>query len=931
MARFLPAAVAAALVPALAALFAAGPAAVSAAEPAAPQKIVSIEGVTEYRLDNGLKVVLFPDPSASTVTVNLTILVGSRHEGLGETGMAHLLEHMVFKGTPKHPDVPKALRDHGASFNGTTWVDRTNYFETMPASDENLEFGIALEADRMVNSLIRGEDLASEMTVVRNEFEQGENSPDRILSERVLSAAYLWHNYGKSTIGNRSDIERVPVENLRVFYRKYYQPDNAVLVVAGKFEEAKALSLVQKHFGPLPKPERKLSDTYTEEPAQDGERLVTLRRVGTTPAVEVGYHVCSGAHPDMAALEILADVLDDEPTGRLYTALVQAKKAARVQAFPFSWHDPGMMMVGLGLEKDADPVAAKDALLAEIDKVVAEGKFTAEEVERAKRKRLNAIEQSLTKSNSVGIALSNWIGTGDWRLFFLHRDRLAKVTSEDVARVAAKYLVRNNRTVGVFIPTQQPERATVPATPPIADALKDYKGGKAAVLGEAFDPTPENIEKRVTRGTLEGTNLKTALLPRKTRGEMAIVQLNLRYGNPDSLRGLTDAADFMEELLPRGTKTKTRKQIQDEFDKLNARFSVGGQPGLLSVSLQVKRENLAAALKLVGEVLREPSFPADEFEVLKRQTLEGLQKQLTEPPARASNLIQRTLSPYPPTDVRYIPTLEENIARIEAVKLDQVVKLYKEQVGGAVGELVMVGDFDPAAADIVAGFVKGWTSPVEWQRVPRPANTSVPGGRETIDTPDKANAVYIAAVNFAMKDDDPDYPALKLGSFIFGEASLASRLSNRVRGKDGLSYGVGGRVQASPIDPSAGLMMFAIYNPANAEKVDKAIAEELAKMLKEGVTAEEVASAKKAFLEQLKTGRGSDAAIAGMLGNGLFVGRTMDYYIDLEKKIAALTPEAVSETFRKRIDPSRLFIVQAGDFKKAAEKGEKKDEKDAKK
>src|SRR5438445_5753893 len=237
-----------------------------------PKKIASVEGITEYQLDNGLRVLVFPDSSQSKVTVNMTVLVGSRQEGYGETGMAHLLEHMVFKGTPRHPQIPKALQEHGAIFNGSTSSDRVNYFETLAATDENLEFALDLEADRLVNSGIKQEDLDSEMTVVRNEFERGENSPRAVLSQRIAAAAYDWHNYGKSTIGNRSDIERVPIDNLQAFYKKYYQPDNIVLIVAGKFEEAKALDWVQKYFGVIPRPARKLDTTWTEEPPQDGER-----------------------------------------------------------------------------------------------------------------------------------------------------------------------------------------------------------------------------------------------------------------------------------------------------------------------------------------------------------------------------------------------------------------------------------------------------------------------------------------------------------------------------------------------------------------------------------------------------------------------------------------------------------------------------------
>src|SRR6266851_5376858 len=288
-------------------------------------KVTSVEGITEYRLENGLRVLLFPDPSKPTATVNVTYLVGSKNEKYGETGMAHLLEHLVFKGTAKRTDIWKELKDHGAEFNGSTWYERTNYFETFAATDENLRWALDMEADRMVNSRIARKDLDSEMTVVRNEFERGENNPGRVLEERVVSTAYLWHNYGRSTIGARSDIEKVPIERLQAFYRSYYQPDNAVLAVAGKFDETKTLAWIKEIFGAIPKPSRKLIPTYTEEPAQDGEREVVLRRTGDAQAVMIAYHTPAGSHPDSAALEVLSAVMSDPPSGRLYKALVDSK------------------------------------------------------------------------------------------------------------------------------------------------------------------------------------------------------------------------------------------------------------------------------------------------------------------------------------------------------------------------------------------------------------------------------------------------------------------------------------------------------------------------------------------------------------------------------------------------------------------------------
>lgn len=273
------------------------------------KKVASVEGITEYSLDNGLKVLLFPDNSAQTITVNITYMVGSRHEGYGEKGMAHLLEHMVFKGTPNHPNIPEELSAHGARPNGTTWYDRTNYFETFNATDENLDWALDLESDRMVNSYIAKKDLESEFSVVRNEFESGENSPSRVLMQTVASAAYLWHNYGQSTIGNRSDIERVAIENLQAFYKKYYRPDNAILMVTGKFDTEKTLALIQKKFGAIKNPEGKLIDNPTIEPEQDGEKRVTLNRVGDLQIVSALYHVPAGSHENAAALAIAEQIL----------------------------------------------------------------------------------------------------------------------------------------------------------------------------------------------------------------------------------------------------------------------------------------------------------------------------------------------------------------------------------------------------------------------------------------------------------------------------------------------------------------------------------------------------------------------------------------------------------------------------------------------
>jgi zinc protease len=898
---------------------------------AEPRKVASVEGITEYQFDNGLRALLFPDNSQSKVTVNLTVLVGSRQEGYGETGMAHLLEHMVFKGTPRHPKIPKALQEHGAQFNGSTSNDRVNYFETLSATDENLEFAIDLEADRMVNSYIKQEDLDSEMTVVRNEFERGENSPGAVLSERISAAAYDWHNYGKSTIGNRSDIERVPVENLRAFYKKYYQPDNVVLIVAGKFEESKALALIQKYFGPIPKPERKLVATYTEEPAQDGERSVILRRVGDVSMVGVAYHIPAASHPDTAALEVLAGILRTQPSGRLYKALVETKKASSASAFARREHDPGLMSMDAEVAHGSAPEEVRDIIIATAEELGAKG-VTAEEVNRSRQQILKQRELAANDTAALGRSLSEWVAEGDWRLYCLHRDYIEQVTPEAVKTAAARYLQRNNRTVGVFIPTEKAERVAVPPTPDIAALVSNYKGRGAIADGEVFEATPENIEARVQRTEL-AEGIKVTLMPKKTRGQEAHLLLTLRYGNEENLKGFESVAGFLPELMLRGTKKLSHQQLRDELDKLSANLGAGaggggrrgggrrgggGAPagaGSVTFSIQAKRDTLPAVIEILGQVLREPLLPAEDFEVLKSERLAAVQQMRTEPGMLAPRLLQRELNPYAKDDIRYVTTVEESIQRLKDVKYEQVAQLYHDYLGSQAGELTIVGDFDSKQClPILEKALIGWKAKKPYARIATPIAGNAKGGEHQIKTPDKANATYAAGLLFPLRDDDPEYAAMVVGNYIFGAGALSSRLGDRIRQKEGLSYGVSSSLSVSSQDKRAGLTISAICNPQNIGRVEKCAQEELERLLRDGVTNDELENAKQGYLQAIKVGRANDSGLAGTLTNLRHLGRTMAFEADVEKKISSLTVEQVNAALRKYIDPKKLVIVTAGDF-----------------
>jgi zinc protease len=885
--------------------------------PPGVQKVTSIEGVTEYTFPNGLHVLLCPDNSKPKITVNVVYLVGSRNEGYGETGMAHLLEHMTFKTSTSGRELFKDLTDRtgGGNFNGQTSFDQTMYFETFNASDDNLRWALDLETDRMAHMTMLKSDLDSEMTVVRNEMESGENSPLNVLDERVMAAAFNFHNYGKTVIGNRTDVERVPIENLAVFYRKYYQPDNADLIIAGQFDESKALAMVASTLGALPRPQRVLTQPYTVEPTQEGERFVTLRRVGNIQGIMAVYHIPAALHPDMAPLEVMAQVLGAPQTGRLYKALVDTKQAVSASMGAEADHDPNVALAFAQLKPDQSIDTAQQTLIKTVEGLAGDPP-TQEEVDRAKARILKNIELALTNSQNIALMLGGYAGDGDWRIFYLTRDEVAKVTPADVTRVAKAYLKSSNRTVGEFIPSATPDRAEIAAAPDDALRFKDYHGGAAIQQGEAFDPTPQNIEARVIRATLPD-GLKLVMFPKKTRGGTVTATLSIRFGDEKLLFGKQTAGTMAGALLMRGTKTKTRQQIQDETDRLHAQINVTGGSATASANIRTLEANLPDSLRLANELLREPSFPESEFEQLRQQRIANAESGRDEPGQLVSIDLDRHFSArYPRGDVRYPSNIDERIEDVKNVTLDQVRQFHQQFYGTGEGELVISGQFDPESTrKLVTELFGNWKSPAHYDRL-RYTYVPIAPVNDKIETPDKQNAVFLFRMPMKMTDEDPDYAALTIAGVVFG-GSPNSRLFQRIRVKDGLSYGAGADFSIRTVDDDSELTGSAIAAPQNMAKVEADFNDELARALKDGFTADEVEKAKKSWLDDQAVGRTEEGSIGALLSSRERWGRTLLWDAKLEAAVAALTPEQVNAAFKRHVDPAAISIAKGGDFKKS--------------
>lgn len=878
------------------------------------KKITEVEGISEYRLDNGLQVLLFPDQTKETVTVNVTYHVGSKHENYGETGMAHLLEHLVFKGTPKHKDIPAELSSHGARPNGTTWTDRTNYFETFAATEENIDWALSMESDRMVNSFIAKKDLDSEMTVVRNEFERGENNPFRITLQRMLAASYEWHNYGKSTIGSRADLENVPIDRLKAFYKKYYQPDNATLTVAGKFDAGVMLKKINETFGQIAKPERVIRPLYTAEPAQDGEREVTVRRVGDAQMIGSIYHVPAGSHPDFAAIDVLNEVLSAQGTGRLHKSLVENKLASNAFGFNFQWAEPGVAIFMAQVDKAGDLAKTEEALIATLENI-AKTPITAEEVEKAKRTLLKNTKLAFNSSERIAMELSEWLGMGDWRLVFLNRDRVEQVTAEDVNRVAKSYITRNNRTLGKFIPAEKPERAEIPQVESVTDMVKDYKGREQVAQGEAFDPSHDNIDARTGVSKLD-TGVKVALLPKKTRGESVVVRMSVQMGDLLSLQGLGAVGNATGAMLMRGTENYTREQLTEAFDKLEAQVNIGGDNTGAFVTVNTNRKNLNDTLKLVAEVLQKPALDEKEFELYKSETKVAIEQQLQDPQAIAFRAFSRHQSPFPKGHPSYTGTFEEDLAALGATSLADVKRFHKDFYGSNSMQITVVGDFDKAqTTKVLDEITANWQSANSYKRVDTPYQ-KLSNKAMDFNTPDKENATFVASMSVPVGQNHADAPALTIGNYMLGGGFLNSRLATRLRQKDGLSYGAGSFIRISDFDERAAWGAYAICAPQNLAKVEVGFKEEIARLLKDGFTDEEVVAAKSGLLQGRKVSRSQDRELAGTLNSNLLLDRSMQFGKKYEQQIEKLSAADINKVMRKYLSVEDFAIIKAGDMSK---------------
>jgi len=912
---------------------AAGPAKTPAARPAVDgfSYVQSLGGIDEYRLDsNGLQVLLLPDHSVPVLTFMVTYRVGARNEVLGTTGATHLLEHLMFKGTTnrdreKGNNVDQLLERTGAQYNATTYLDRTNYYETL--GSEHLAMVVEMEADRMRNLKLDDNDRKPEMTVVRNEFERGENSPFQALIKETYQAAYVAHPYHNSTIGWRSDIERVPIEKLRAFYDTFYWPDNATVTVIGDFQAAEALGLIKKFYGVFPKAPHPYPDMYTQEPEQTGPRRVNVRRAGQLGVVAVAFKNPAGLHDDWAATEILANILTDGKNSRLYRALTDKGLTTNVVAFNGYFRDPSLCIIFGALAPGATHEQVEKIIFEEVEKLKKDG-VTQAEVEAAVAKQISDMAFQRDGSFAIAGQLNEHIATGDWRNFVQVGDKFRKVTPVTVQGAANKYFNTDQSTTGWFIPlvpggsTPAKPAGTakrVDELPPRLRGQVFYRDDEASTGATSLDAAnpgapgagPSNIAAGVLRARIDGIDV----ISYKT-GVKDVVYLRgaLPAGDDKNPADSPVIADLTCGMLDRGTTLHSKAEITAQLEAVGASINFSNDGSMAQFNAKCLTKDVPLVVALIAEQLRSPAFSEEEFAKLKKQQAGGWKRALENTDFRATDEFTRAV--YAPGHPNRQATPDEKISAIETAKLDAVKKFHATHYGPAHLTIVAAGDVElPALQEAMTKSFAGWTGGTPPVKAARNAPTDSTR-EQTVFIADKTSVSITYGQATGLHYGDPDYFALRTATAILG-SGFTGRLMGNVRDKEGLTYGIGSSLNHDSY-ADGDWSITATFAPALLDKGIASTKRQLTGWYNDGVTADELERRKDNLIGGFKVSLGTTDGISQSLLLAIERGKDINWLDEYPGVIRALTLAEVNAAIKKHLKPDQMVLIKAGTVPGAA-------------
>lgn len=889
--------------------------------------VKTVGQISEYTLEtNGLQVLLMPEHSAPVLTFMVTYRVGSRNEVTGTTGATHLLEHLMFKGTNKFQrakgnGIDQLLERAGAVYNATTYLDRTNYYANI--GNDRLALVVEVEADRMRNLLLKESDRQPEMTVVRNEFERGENNPFQALIKEIFQGAYVAHPYHHSTIGWRSDIEKVSIEKLHEFYDTFYWPDNATISVIGDFQPADALNLIKQFYGAIPRAPKPIPPMYTEEPAQSSARRVGVKRAGQLGVVAIGHKTPAATHADYPALTVLSAILTDGKNSRLYRTLTDKNLTTAVQSFVGFFHDPSLHITFAALAPSAKHDEVEKIALEEIERLKKDG-VTDLEVSTAINKIL--ADAAFQRDGSFNIAgnLNECIAVGDWTTYYSIEEKTKKVTPADVKRVANTYFLEDQSTTGWFIPVEESDDAAPHAVAPqkpsrsaphpsdgpyyyrdpaLATAATPSSAAEAAAGASAMPAG--GFAANVKRERIAGIDV---LLYKTGVQDVVTLRASLPAGDALSPDQNLAIATLTGSLLDKGTLKQDKFAISQKLESVGATLHFSVENYTLSISGQCLKKDVPLVVSLLAEQLREPAFAAEEFEKVKKQIAGSLRRSLESPDFRAQEAFNRAV--YPAGHPNRDASVSEMLSATESATLQQVKAFHASHYGPKNFIIVAVGDLDAAALkENIAVAFKDWSGGADIPKAPAARNLDAPR-EQTVFMAEKPSVTVVFGQPTGLKYTDPDYQALRLGTAVLG-SGFTGRLMANVRDKEGLTYGIGSNL-ANDTYNAGDWKITATFAPALLDKGLESTRRQLTEWYNQGITAEELELRKTNLIGSFKVNLATTTGLANQLLVTAARGYDPSFLDRYPDMINSLTREQVNAAIKKYLDPKSMVLIQAG-------------------
>jgi zinc protease len=871
---------------------------------AAPPALPAVRNVV---LPNGLKVLLVENHAAPVVTWMVSYKVGSRNEPTGMTGAAHLLEHMLFKGTKdlKKGQIARLLTRHGASFNATTSEDVTRYFETY--GSDKLELGLRIEASRMRGALILDAERAPEMSVVRSELEIGENDPSNLLYQAVQAAAFMAHPYHHPVIGWRSDVESVKTEQLRDFYNRFYQPNNAVAVLVGDFVPAKAEALIRQHFAAIPKGAPPPVVTTQEEP-QRGERRVIVKRQGERNLVQVAYHLPAGRNPDLAKADVLANWLSQPVTGPLYQQLVDTEFALSASAYLDRRRDGSLFWLEAEAKAGVPVAQVEKALLAAIDTLGSQP-IPADALQRSRTQAEAATVFRNEGTMGQAAFLTEWEVLGDdWRLGYQFQQALQAVTAPDLQAFVQATLTADNRTVGHYL-SDIKSAAAVRRTNPAAAANGHQASPDTPLPNWSIGPAKPAFPP-LRYETVELPNGMTVLVAPNHANPTATFTAYLRLNAPYATAKEQIVGSLCGEMLDRGTKKRNKEQLAKDVQGLGAELAVSGSSEKAYFNGRCLSRDLGTMIASAAEMMREPAFPATEFAKLKQQLIAGVQARRDDPRSKAAVAMSALL--YPEGDYRRLLDSDAEIAALQAVTLADVQAFHRTWFTPQRGVFVVSGDVSAAAVrDMVDQAFGNWQGRDPGLMALGTLPTR-PQARQVVTIPDKANVVLSLGNVTPLTSRSPDFAAAMVMNRILGGDTLTARLGRQIRDVEGLTYGIYSNLQAGAFPGQFQVTLN--VNPANVDAALASVSRELRRFVSQGVTDDELAAAKAAITGLLPVRLATNSGVAASLITLVDQDLPGDWFQRYPAAVLAVTKADVARMAKTLIQPDKLITVIAGPY-----------------